>query len=171
MFGKRRTLIAILASVAVIALVTGCGSSTDHSSEWSSAEISQMKGEIAEKAPEFTDEGVDCVVDGVQSAVSPGEAEANDDGTKGKVEDVAKGCAEEPSNVQGILSEACQEEGVFGAACQEEIIEQATDEAGFESYEEEPYGAEAEYENEGLQEMDEELQQEYEEGEWGPESE
>jgi hypothetical protein len=168
MFGKRRTLIAILASIAVIALVTGCGSSTDHSSEWSSAQTSQMKSEISEKAPEFTSDGIACVVDGVQSAISPAEAEANDDGTKGKVEDVAKGCAEESSNVQGILSQACQEEGVFGAGCQDEIIEQATDEAGFgeiEGYEEEPYGAEAEYENEGLQEMDEELQEEYEEAE------
>jgi hypothetical protein len=81
------------------------------------------------------------------------------------------GCADEPSNVQGILSVACQVEGVFGAGCQEEIVVLATVEAGLESYEEEPYGAEAEYENEGLQGMDEELQQEYEEGEWGPESE
>jgi hypothetical protein len=168
MFGKRRTLITILASVAVIILVTGCGSSKDHSSEWSSAQSSQMKSEISEKAPEFTSDGIVCVVDGVQSSISPAEAEANDDGTKGKVEDVAKGCAEESANVQGILSQACQEEGVLGAGCQDEIIEQATDEAGFEEfegYEEEPYGAEAEYENEGLQEMDEELQQEYEEAE------
>jgi hypothetical protein len=165
MFGKRRTLIAILASLAVIALVTGCGSSQDHSSEWSSAQISQMKGEISEKAPEFTNDGLVCVVDGVQSAISPSDAEGADDRVKEKVEGVAKGCAEEPSNVQGILSQACQEEGVLGAGCQEEIVEQATDEAGFEGYEEEPYGAEAEYENEGLQEMDEELQQEYEEAE------
>jgi hypothetical protein len=168
MFGKRRTLIAILASVAVIILVTGCGSSKDHSSEWSSVQTSQMKGEISEKAPEFTSDGIICVVDGVQSAISPSAAEAADDGTMEKVEGVAKGCAEEPSNVQGILSQACQEEGVLGSGCQDEIIEQATDETGFgevEGYEEEPYGSEAGSENEGLREMNEELQQEYEEEE------
>ena len=172
MFGKRRTLIAILASVAVIALVTGCGSSKDHASEWTSAQSSHLKAEASEKVPEFTADGIDCLVEGVQSSFSPSEGEELDDAGKKKVEGIAQDCAETPANVQGVLSQACQEEGLISEACEEEMINQATDESGFdEGYEEEPYGSESGYENEGLQEMDEELQQEYEEGEWGPESE
>lgn len=134
-----------------------------------------MKEEASEKVPVFTNNGIDCLVDGIKAAVSPSEGDELDDAGKAKVEDIAKSCAEESTNVQGVLSQVCQEEGLISEGCEEEMIDQATEEAGLDegsSYEEtEPYEAEGGYENEGLQEMDQELQQEYEEGKWGPESE
>lgn len=175
MFGKRPILIAALASVALIALVAGCGSSKDHSSEWNSEQTAQLKQELSEKAPEFTPTGIDCIVEAVEPDFSPTEGEP-DDATLKKVEGIAKKCAETPANVQGVLSQACQEEGVLGERCQEEMINQYSEEFGFEEdeeepyaqepgYEEETYAEEPGYENEGLREMDEELQQEYEEAE------
>ncbi|MGH2940025.1 MAG: hypothetical protein ACRDPE_18085 [Solirubrobacterales bacterium] len=172
MFGNRRILIAILASVAVIAVVAGCGSSKDHSSEWSSSQQTRLKDEAQEKVPEFTDDGVACLVDGITSGFSPSENGKLDQAGEEKVEGIVNNCAETSSNVQGILSQACQEEGLISEGCEDEMINQATEDFGVEGYEEsEPYEAEGEYENQGLEEMDQELQQEYEEGKWGPESE
>lgn len=174
-------ILAVLA-VIVIGVIVFTSGSSDHSSEWTSAQEDQLKTELAEKAPEFTSRGIDCIVKGVKPAFSPTQ-EGFSDSDKAKVQDVAKKCAEESSeNVQGILSQACQDEGILSTTCldevtspaierEEESLNEYEEEQGIESYSEEGYGesygedeyeSEYETENEGLNEMDQGLREEYE---------
>jgi hypothetical protein len=138
--GLVATIMAVLAAVLGLA---ACGGSSDHSSEWNSEQESQLKAVLAEKAPEFTEQGEDCIVEGVKPLFSPTSDEFSDSDEK-KVQDVAKRCAEESSeNVQGVLSQACQEEGILSSTCLDEVTASATESVHeeLEEYDEgyEPY--------------------------------
>jgi hypothetical protein len=168
-----KKLLGILVAVAVVViaiLAISSGGSSDHSSEWTSAQTAQLEGEMESIVPEFTSEGIQCIVKGTESAFSPSDALSHEgySGSQHETQEgIVKQCSEDSSNVQGILSQACQEEGVLGPVCQEEVANQATEELGLEAEIEEGSSTETypegyETENEGLNELNEELQEETE---------
>jgi hypothetical protein len=184
---KRLASLALVVGLAIVAAGCGGGGSSDSSSEWSASDVAKGEGKLESK---FTAEGLNptkaeikCVMKGVEGFASPSEAWGDSELSSHQEEDLEalghscfgggedgsdeSSAGEEPESLYS--GPACEEE-LSSSGCIQEVEERESkaiaegeetygdggEEAGTE-------GSESGEVNPGLQEMDEELQQEYEE--------
>lgn|GEM_PF-6386494 len=172
---KRLVLLASAVSLALVAVGCGGGGSSSGSSEWSDSDVAKVETKIAHK---ITEEGLTptkdetrCIVKGLEPMVSASEVLGDaptDSQQQGEVEELTTNCLGDSA---AQVSESDPLEGLKGceedpnsSLCVEEAYERGLENIGEEGSEES--GAESEgyeEENQGLNEMNEELQQEYEE--------
>jgi hypothetical protein len=184
---KRLASLALVVGLAMVAAGCGGGGSSDSSSGWSASDVAQAETKIAGT---LTAEGVtatkaetECIRKGLEPLASPSEVLGNAEPSSQQGEEIEEltitclggeqtasdesGSGREPESLYS--GPACEEE-LSSSGCIQEVEERESkaiaegeetygdgaEEAGTEG----PEGGEV---NPGLQEMDEELQQEYEE--------
>lgn len=121
-----------LCSISVIAAIAiaGCGSSTNHSSEWTKAKIASIEGEFDNTtgAANFTSTQRACFLKGVEAHFSPTTVEGQaSGGQQQQVKSILKGCglqvgssSTDPTSTSGkTYGPACQKQ-FDSAACAEE---------------------------------------------------
>jgi hypothetical protein len=184
---KRLASLALVVGLAIIAAGCGGGSSSDSSSEWSASDAAQTESKLADT---LTAEGVtptkaetECIRKGLEPLASPSEVLGNTEPSsqqREEIEELTTTClGGEQTGTTESASGGEPESLYSGPACEEELassgciqeVEERESKAiaeGEETYgdgaeEAGTEGSESGEVNPGLQEMDEELQQEYEE--------
>jgi hypothetical protein len=169
-----KILVCLAVSVGLVLVVAGCGGGG--SSAWSDSDVAQVESRLAGRLTEEgltpTKDETECMVEGLEPMASASEVLANaatDAQQKSEIEELTTDCltdssapASESDPLEGL--QACEEDA-NSSLCVEEAEERGLS----RDYGEEEVGAEGYEEgNQGLNEMNEELQQEYEEEEITP---
>jgi hypothetical protein len=184
---KRLASLVVVVGLAVIAAGCGGGSSSDSSSEWSASDAAQIESTLADT---ITAEGLtptkaetECIRKGLEPLASPSEVLGDTQPSsqeREEIEDFTTTCLGGDQTASDESGSGGEPESLYsGPACEEELsssgciqeVEERESKAiaeGEETYgdgaeEAGTEGSESGEVNPGLQEMDEELQQEYEE--------
>jgi hypothetical protein len=177
---KRLASTALVVGLAIIAVGCGGGGSSAVSSEWSASDAAKVEAKLADTLTERgftpTKAGTECIREGLEPVASASEILGNAQASSKQneeIEEILTDCIGESGSGSTETASGGEPESLYaGPACEEELsssgcIQEVEEKESTDLREgEETYGAGAEEsgeENQGLQEMNEELQQEYEE--------